>query len=135
MLLHVKPYGHPYIVGGTGGRFADWLERAGVEASVDHLVSRLKRIFGNRIENALGRHIVTAWGSDPWTMGAYSACLPGQAHQRETLAAPIDNQLWFAGEATSQEFFSTCHGAYLTGIQAAHDVAEELSSGGRRPAP
>lgn len=135
MLLHVKPYGHPYIVGATGGRFADWLERAGVEASVDHLVSRLKRIFGSSIENAVGRHIVTAWGGDPWTMGAYSACLPGQAHQRDALAAPIDGQLWFAGEATSPDFFSTCHGAYLSGIKAAHDVASALGSGAKRTAP
>lgn len=124
MLLRVKPYGHPYIVGVTGGRFADWLERAGVRAAVDHLVARLGRLFGSRIESAIGRHIVTAWGGDPWTLGAYSACLPGQAHQREALAAPVDDRLWFAGEATSREFFSTCHGAYLTGIETVRRIAE-----------
>ncbi|MGA8261221.1 MAG: FAD-dependent oxidoreductase [Arenicellales bacterium] len=126
MLMRVKPYGHPYVVGGTGGRFADWLERAGVEASVDHPVARLKRIFGGGIEMAIGRRLVTAWGGDPWTLGAYSSCLPGQAHQREILAAPVDDRLWFAGEATSPEFFSTCHGAYLTGIHAVRDIAGRL---------
>jgi hypothetical protein len=31
-----------------------------------------------------------------------------------------------AREATSQEFFATVHGAYLSGISTAHDVAATL---------
>lgn len=124
MLLHIKPYGHNYVVGVTGGRFADWLERAGESASVDHLAERLRRVFGSHVVKAMRGHIVTAWGGDPWTLGAYSTCLPGQAHQRAALAAPLDHRLWFAGEATSSEFFSTCHGAYLSGLDSANAIAD-----------
>ncbi len=123
MLLHIKPYGHDYAVGVTGGRFAQWLERAGAGASVDHVMSRLKRIFGADVEKSARGHLVTAWGGDPWTLGAYSTCLPGRADQREVLATPIDDQLWFAGEATSPRFFATCHGAYLSGIDAVGKIA------------
>ena len=76
------------------------------------------------------RVIVTAWEGDPWTLGSYSAATPGNAHQRAELARPIDGRIFFAGEATSSEFFSTCHGAYLTGIRAANEIAELL--GGNR---
>lgn len=129
MLLHIKPYGHPYVVGATGGRFANWLERAGVEASVEHLAERLKRVFGGDVTRRLRGRIVTAWGTDPWTLGAYSTCLPGEAHQRAALAAPVDGRLWFAGEATSREYFATCHGAYLTGVAAANAIADRLLPG------
>lgn len=129
MLLHIKPYGHPFAVGATGGRFASWLERAGVEAAVENVAERLRRVFGGDVTRRLRGRIVTAWGTDPWTLGAYSTCLPGEAHQRAALAAPVDERLWFAGEATSREYFATCHGAYLTGVAAANAIADRLLPG------
>jgi monoamine oxidase len=41
---------------------------------------------------------------------------------RAVLAAPIDNRLFFAGEATSPNFFSTAHGARDSGERAAKEV-------------
>ena len=41
----------------------------------------------------------------------YSHALPGYAEMRAVLAAPVDGRLFFAGEATSPNFFSTAHGA------------------------
>jgi hypothetical protein len=35
------------------------------------------------------------------------------------LAAPVNNRLFFAGEACSQHDYSTAHGAFLTGVAAA----------------
>ena len=52
----------------------------------------------------------------------------GHAGARKKLAEPIDQRLFFAGEATSLEFYATCHGAYLTGIATAHDVAVTLGA-------
>jgi monoamine oxidase len=42
------------------------------------------------------------------------------------LAAPVDDRLFFAGEATSPNFFSTVHGAYETGLRAAAEVLKTL---------
>jgi len=36
------------------------------------------------------------------------------------LAAPVDDRLFFAGEACSFDDFSTAHGAYFTGLDAAN---------------
>ena len=73
------------------------------------------------------QHLATARRGDPWVKGAYSCALPGQAHQREALARPIDQMLYFAGEATSRASFSTAHGAYLSGMRA----VEEMRTGAR----
>jgi monoamine oxidase len=59
------------------------------------------------------------WGIDPLSKGSYSYALPGKADCRGMLAAPVDDRLFFAGEACSPTDFSTAHGAYLTGIAAA----------------
>jgi monoamine oxidase len=44
--------------------------------------------------------------------------LPGASHQRAELMRPIDDVLYFAGEACSVEFAGTAHGAYLTAVSA-----------------
>jgi monoamine oxidase len=48
--------------------------------------------------------------------------LPGKADCRADLATPVDDRLFFAGEACSKSGYSTAHGAYLTGIAAAERV-------------
>lgn len=126
MALRLRPFGYDYVVGLTGGRFADWLERAGPEASADLATENLKKLVGNGIARHIVGHNVTAWRGDPWVRGAYSAARPGAAHRRRELARPLDDRLFFAGEATSSEFFSTAHGAYLSGRAAAEAAAASL---------
>jgi monoamine oxidase len=120
----LRPFGYDYVVGVTGGRHGAWLERAGAAASVDYLTERLVAAFGSDIRNALStRTIVTAWAGDPWTLGSYSSAVPGASHQRAELMRPIDDILFFAGEACSVEFAGTAHGAYLTGVAAVAAMA------------
>ena len=119
MVFNLRPFGQDYAVAFTGGRFADWLERAGVAASADLAKENLKKVFGADILRHVVGHRVSAWRGDGWNKGAYSAARPGQAQMRARLAAPIEERLFFAGEATSSEFYTTVHGAYLTGIEAA----------------
>jgi len=53
---------------------------------------------------------------------SYSFALPGHADCRRALAEPVDDRLFFAGEACSRGDFSTAHGAFLTGVAAADRV-------------
>ena len=82
-----------------------------------------------------GKHLsqpaATGWHLDPFARGAYSAARPGHAHRRADLAAPLGDRLFFAGEACSLDFFSTCHGAHLSGIDAALAAAQILAPGPR----
>ncbi len=50
--------------------------------------------------------------------------MPGSAigPRGRFLAEPVDDRLFFAGEACSPQDFSTAHGAYLTGVAAAEAV-------------
>jgi monoamine oxidase len=122
----LNAFGENYAVGYTGGRHAVWLERAGQQAAIDFTMERLVHVFGSEIRGHVQRTIVTAWHGDPWTRGSYSAAMPGQGHQRGELARPIDDRLFFAGEATSVEFMATAHGAYLSGIAAVRAIAGSL---------
>ena len=125
--LNVRPYGYDYVTGTTAGRFGDSLERAGRDASVEFLVEHMKAVFGNGIARCLtDKVIVTAWRGEPWTLGAYSAPRPGRAHQREVLARPVDDRVFFAGEATTRDTFATCHGASLTGRRAVGEIVARL---------
>ena len=128
MHFRMRPFGYDYVVGVTGGRHGDWLERAGANASIDYVLQHLKGVFGNSIEKQVVATNVSAWRSDPWIKGSYSAAAPGHADAREILREPLAQRLFFAGEATHASFYSTCHGAYLSGIDAA-DAASTLARG------
>jgi len=126
---HIRPFGQPCIEGFFGGRYAQTLEDAGdgaiAAASIDEIVSFL----GNDFRGKLTPLRESRWAHDPFARGSYSHALPGHAGDRAILAAPIDARLFFAGEATSPDFFSTAHGARDSGERAAREVLAVL--GGR----
>ncbi|WP_334357105.1 MULTISPECIES: flavin monoamine oxidase family protein [unclassified Bradyrhizobium] len=125
---HLRPFGQPCIEGFFGGRYARSLEDAGdgalAAASIDEIVS----ILGNDFRRKLKPLAESRWAHDPFARGSYSYALPGHAGDREVLAAPVDGRLFFAGEATSPEFFSTAHGARDSGERAAGEVTAATNS-------
>ena len=84
--------------------------------------------LGNDFRRKLKPLAESRWAHDPFARGSYSHALPGHAGDREVLAAPVDGRLFFAGEATSPEFFSTAHGARDSGERAAEEVLASLAS-------
>ena len=108
----------------VGGRHASWLEKQGQQAAEEYALDQVANVFGEEIRRHLTRSIVTAWVSDPWTLGTWSHTTPGQAHQREELARPLEDRLFFAGEATTVGDQATCHGAYRSGIRAAREISD-----------
>lgn len=119
---HLRAFGQNCIEGFFGGRFAQELEDAGDGAlaaqSIDEIVSLLGSDFRRKLK-PLGE---SRWAHDPFARGSYSHALPGHAGARAVLAAPVDGRLFFAGEATSPNFFSTAHGAQESGVRAAGEV-------------
>ncbi|RAI17069.1 FAD-dependent oxidoreductase, partial [Rhodoblastus acidophilus] len=55
------------------------------------------------------------------------AALPGRADAREALARPFDDRVFFAGEATDPQDFTTAHGAYASGQRAARQALAALT--------
>lgn len=111
--------GRPMAVGQLGGNVARDLEKAGEAAMVDFALAALADAFGSGIRSQVHRTSTTRWSSDPLVRGAYSCAMPGQADRRRRLADPVGARLFFAGEATSPDAYSTAHGARLTGLAAA----------------
>jgi monoamine oxidase len=74
-------------------------------------------------------HHVANWPADPYARGAYSyATVHGEA-ARATLAAPVDDTLFFAGEAFYQgPAVGTVEAALATGMRVA---AEMLGAAGK----
>jgi monoamine oxidase len=119
---HLRPFGQPCIEGFFGGRFAMTLENAGDGAIAAQSIDEIASILGNDFRRKLRPLKESRWARDPFARGSYSHALPGHADKRAVLAAPVDGRLFFAGEATSLNFFSTAHGARDSGERAAMEV-------------
>ncbi len=119
---HLRPFGQPCIEGFFGGRLARALEEAGDGAQAAQAIDEIADYLGNDFRRKLRPLAESRWAHDPFARGSYSHALPGHAGKRAVLAAPVDGRLFFAGEATSPEFFSTAHGARDSGERAAGEV-------------
>jgi monoamine oxidase len=119
---HLRPFGQPCIEGFFGGRFARKLEDAGDGAIAAQAIDDIAGLLGSDFRRRLRPLAESRWAHDPFARGSYSHALPGHAGMRAVLAAPVDGRLFFAGEATSPNFFSTAHGAKDSGERAAREV-------------
>lgn len=120
-----RPFGRPMIEVYFGGALAAGLEKDGEAAFFEFAVAELVGLFGAdfaRRVKPLGLH---CWARDPFARGSYSYALPGHADCRATLAAPVEERIFFAGEACSRRDYSTAHGAYLSGLAAADQAIAE----------
>jgi len=119
---HLRPFGQPCIEGFFGGRFAQQLEDAGEGALAARAIEEIVELLGSQFRARLKPLAESHWAHDPFARGSYSHALPGHAGDRAVLAAAVDGRLFFAGEATSPNFFSTAHGARDSGERAAREV-------------
>lgn len=127
---HLRPFGRPLIEGFFGGRNAWRLEAEGPGAATAYAVEEIVRLLGSDMRRRLTPLAETRWGADPLAGGSYSHALPGHAGDRATLAEPVQDRLFFAGEATSPDYFSTVHGAWISGIGAAAKAVAALKRPG-----
>jgi monoamine oxidase len=119
---HFRPFGRPIIEAYFGGTCAAELEAGGEGAFHDFARAELAGLLGSDFVRRVKPLRMHSWGADPYARGSYSYALPGKADARALLAAPVEDCIFFAGEACSRHDYSTAHGAYLTGIAAAEQV-------------
>lgn len=123
-------------VGFVAGRFADDLETQGKGAATDFCLEGLRATFGTGVTKYILRTDETAWRSNACTIGSYSYAKTGAEGARQTLAEPLADRLFFAGEATMTDTYSTVHGAYLSGRRAAGQIiATHRLAGQETPHP
>jgi monoamine oxidase len=84
------------------------------------------------VRNEFEGGLMHDWSRDPFARGAYSYVAVGGGDARATLAAPVDDTLFFAGEATSTDGQGgTVNGALETGERAAAEAATSLRAKAR----
>lgn len=131
--MHVHPFGRPVVTAYFGGDLARDLEAAGLDAMADFAEGELAFAHGDSVRGNFTPIAASGWMADPWAGGAYSYARPGAAGARALLAAPIEDRLFFAGEATSEGDFATAHGAYRSGLAAAEAALASLAEAALPP--
>jgi monoamine oxidase len=99
---------------------------------VDAAREELVRIFGADLARRIRRSTATAWSTDPWARGSYSAARPGFARCRPVLTRPLARRVFFAGEACVTDTFGAIHGAWASGVESARQVIETLTGNGAK---
>jgi monoamine oxidase len=118
--------GLPVLIALMAGESAWEAEKTPDAFLVEECMLQLRNIFGAQNVPAPVESIVTRWASDRFARGTYSyVAEEARAGDYDLIAAPVSN-LFFAGEATIATHPATVHGAYLSGLRAAHEVYESL---------
>jgi monoamine oxidase len=127
------PVRAPIIVGWVGGPEAEPLLQRGQEFIIKQGIASLSRVFGiaeRSIENQLEAVYFHDWASDIYSRGGYSYVPVNGLLAQGALAKPLEETLFFAGEATSQGHFGTVHGALMSGQRAAREILKSKNQKG-----
>ncbi len=111
----VRPAGHELLLAYFGGSLARELEEQHGLAAFAR--EQLSEIFGSEWVRKIRRSHATAWSTDSYALGSYSAARPGCAHLREQLSVPLAERIFFAGEANSIEYYGTVLGAWRSAVE------------------
>ena len=123
------------IVAWAGGPRATAMAHMSPRERIDVARDAFGRMLAepDRARDAFDGGATHDWSGDPFACGAYSYVVTGASTARADLGTPLENTLFFAGEATSTDGAGgTVSGAFETGIRAANEVAHALA-GARTP--
>lgn len=133
VLYPPERYGH-VLSGWICGEEALVMERCDDEAVAEICTEMLRQFTGNPNIPKPRRILRSAWGSNPYFRGSYSYTQVGSSGADvEKLAKPLPYtessktapmQVLFSGEATHRKYYSTTHGALLSGQREAARLIE-----------
>jgi monoamine oxidase len=118
--------GTPLCLIEVAGTFGRDLAAHGEAAMVNFAADWLAGLYGSDVKKAIKRSHATRWNYEPWTLGAFSAAAPGSQGARRILMEPVQNAVWFAGEAVHETSWGTVGGAWESGERAADAVLRRL---------
>jgi monoamine oxidase len=123
------PTGTPnYIVAVFAGKQAREIEKMDDQTVTNLVMDDLRGMFGETIPLPVEIKR-TYWHTNKFSLGAYPHLKPGATLDAcETIAQPLQNKIYFAGDATSKQYMATAHGAYISGISAANALIKDLET-------
>jgi hypothetical protein len=125
---------NPHVFGGAfAGRGAEIMEGLTDDEVATACTDTLRKFMRDPTIQRPSKVLRSRWISDPLFRGSYSYLSNSSCpNDMADLAAPLPTQgpprLMFAGEATHPDYFSTIHGAYLTGVRESQRLAQLYSA-------
>jgi len=114
------------IVAWAGGPKGESLLRRGPDQAVAKALQAVSRMFNtpkDEVERLLESCVSHDWLRDPCSRGSYSYVAVNGLGAPAALAEPVENTLFFAGEATVADGRNgTVHGAIQSGWRAASEI-------------
>jgi monoamine oxidase len=114
------PMHTPLLTAWAGGPKATRLTGASEEKLLQTALATVRSVLGRKEDPVA--YLVQDWQADPYARGGYSYLKVGGAGAREMLAKPLEETLYFAGEATDAEQAGTVGGALASGGRAAREI-------------
>jgi monoamine oxidase len=118
--VNLYPFtGEPALIAFHTGKAAYGIESMTDREIADAATDALASALGKKVPRPKDM-IVSKWGHDPYSLGAYSFMGVGVTPiDRTMLGKPLLGSIYFAGEAVSENYSATMHGAYESGLSAA----------------
>jgi len=131
--MKAEPQTPYYAVGFVCASYADYVASLGDKKAFEEMLDILDNMTRG-LPEAKGHEkpahhyfiggAMHQWAHNPYVLGGYSTgSVP--IENRRMLAQPIQNRLFFAGEATNESFM-TVHGALQSGKRASQEVLQSL---------
>lgn len=125
-----KTVGAPVLIALVVGKAAIDGQCLSSSDHVNHALMVLRKLFGEASVPDPVAYVVTDWGRDPFSYGAYSyVSIGASGEDYDILGRPVDNCLFFAGEATCKEHPDTVGGAMMSGLREAVRIIDLLNTG------
>ncbi|HEV2468327.1 MAG TPA: NAD(P)/FAD-dependent oxidoreductase [Candidatus Sulfotelmatobacter sp.] len=120
----------PVITGWAPFRSAERLSGKSREFVIEQALKSLStalKMSPKELDRLLEGAYFHDWQSDPFSRGAYSYGKVGAVEAEKVIAEPVDDTLFFAGEATDTSGNNgTVHGAIASGKRAAKQILQGL---------
>ena len=101
--------------------------RQSEEKTVREIMTILRKIYGDNIPDP-HTVIISRWPTDPLFLSAYTAYGPGvPASIFDDLLEPVNERLYFVGEALNSTHYGFTQGGYGSGAYVAKQISTVLS--------
>ncbi|XP_076458069.1 spermine oxidase-like [Babylonia areolata] len=129
LCFHLFPTNRKTIGGPIAGEGAVMMESLPEEDVAAQCTKLLRQFLRDPSFPEPSKVLRSDWNSSPLYKGGYSyASNESQVDDVQHLAAPVPNRdqprILFAGEATHPDYYSTVHGAYLSGVRECQRLME-----------